>query len=110
MADKSEEDEPSLLEQTITLGRLLKGFSDRDPAGVPSQTAATAFHAWLESAGPTSRQPRYFADIAENFEVMENSNKDLFRVFELLHPYIEAPDEGDDEGPPSGFIGLPMVT
>jgi hypothetical protein len=107
-------EEPTLLEQTIALGKVLMLVSDRDPTGTPSLEAAQAFKSWLDAAGPTSRQPRYFADIAENYVITDNSNDDLFRVFELLHPYIEVPAEeaDDDEGdepPPRTFVGLPIV-
>lgn len=105
-------EEPTLLEQTIALGKVLKLVSDRDPAGTPSSEAIQAFKSWLAAAGPTSRDPRYFADIDQNYEISENSNEDLFRVFELLHPYIEVPieEEGDDgDQPPRTFVGLPLI-
>lgn len=105
-------EEPTLLEQTIALGRVLKTVSDREPVGTPSPEAVQAFKSWLAAAGPTSREPRYFADIAENYEVAENSNEDLFKVFELLHPYIQPPEEedgGNGDSPPKVFVGLPLA-
>jgi hypothetical protein len=101
-------EEPTLFEQTIELGKLLKTVSDRDPEGVPGPAATQAFKSWLAAAGPTSREPRYFADISDNYEISANSNKDLFKVFELLHPYIEV-EEDEGEEPPGKFIGLPVV-
>jgi len=92
------EDQPSLFDQTIALGTLLKSFSDRDPQGHPSAGAAQAFRSWLEVAGKRSREPRYFADVADNYDIDSNSNRDLFDIFELLHPYIEVDDEDSETG------------
>ena len=101
-------DEPTLLEQTLALGKLLKAISERDPQGTPSPSAATAFTSWVSVAGATSRESRYFSDVADNFDIFQNTNKDLFRMFELLHPYIEVPEDEAEE-PPGAFIGLPVV-
>ena len=98
---------PSLQAQTIELGKTLKAISDRDPSGTPSPQAAAVFRRWLVDAGPTSREPAYLADVADNYDVFLNTNKDLFELFDILDNYIEV---DDDEGPPEPrtYIGLPM--
>ena len=98
---------PSLQKQTIALGKILKATSDADPVGTPSELSARAFAGWLEEAGPTSREPGYFADVAGNYDVFLNSNRDLWELFDILENYIEVEDE--DEPPPRTFIGLPIA-
>ena len=99
---------PSLQEQTMELGRTLKAIADSDPSGIPSEQAASVFAEWLTVAGPTSREPVYLADVADNYDVFANTNKDLFELFDILDNYIEIEDE---EPPPRGtFIGLPLVS
>jgi hypothetical protein len=101
--------QPSLQEQTMELGRTLKEIADNDPYGTPSPTAATVFAGWLALAGPTSREPTYLADVADNFDVFGNTNKDLFELFDILDNYIEVDDEDPDDNPPRTFIGLPLI-
>jgi hypothetical protein len=103
MADK----EPDLYEQTMELGKSLKAMSERDPEGKPTETAATAFRGWLSAVGTSNREPRYFEDVAENYDIASNSNKDLFTIFEMLHPYVDFPDFEEEET--GTFIGLPMA-
>jgi hypothetical protein len=103
MADR----EPDLYAQTIELGLALKAVSDRDPEGRPSANAATAFTSWLKTVSKSNREPRFFEDVAENYDIDANSNKDLFTLFEMLHPYVDIPDF--EEEPPKAFIGLKMV-
>ncbi len=98
---------PSLQAQTIELGKTLKAISDRDPSGTPSAQAADVFMRWLAAAGPTSREPTYLADVADNYDVFLNTNKDLFELFDILDNYIEV-DEDDAPPEPRTFIGLPM--
>lgn len=101
--------EPSLQAQTIELGKALKAFADRDPEGKPSPTATGTFRHWLETARENSSERRYFDDVYENFDVGANNNRDLFDIFEMLHPYIEVEDEDEDGLGPGRFIGLPMA-
>ena len=99
---------PSLQDQTIELGKTLKSIADADPSGTPSPQAAAVFMGWLAEAGPTSREPVYLADVASNYDVFLNTNKDLWELFDILDNYIEVEDE---EPPPRGtFIGLPLVS
>jgi hypothetical protein len=98
--------EPDLYGQTIELGKALKAVSDRDPEGRPSQAASTAFSSWLVTVKSTNREPRFFEDVAENYDIAANSNRDLFTLFEMLHPYVDIPDFEEE---PRTFIGLPMV-
>jgi len=100
---------PSLQEQTIALGKMLKAISDADPSGTPSPAAAAAFASWMSEAGPGSRQPDYFADVTENYAAVDNSNKDLWELFHILESYIEVEDEDFGGGPPKTFIGLPLL-
>lgn len=111
MPDESDQNPgktPTLWEQTVRLGTLLRQVSDRDPQGSPSATAANAFRHWLADAEPQSDDPRYFKDVAENYDIEGRSNRDLFDIFELLHPYvqIEAPEE--EVSPVRTFINLPL--
>ncbi len=104
----AEDTVPSLQDQTIELGKTLKSISDADPSGTPSPQAAAVFMGWLAEAGPTSREPVYLADVANNYDVFLNTNKDLWELFDILDNYIEVEDE---EPPPRGtFIGLPLVS
>ncbi len=105
--EESAEKPPSLQAQTMELGRTLKAISDRDPSGTPTPQAAAVFAGWLSAAGPTSREPAYLADVADNYDVFLNTNKDLFELFDILDNYIEVDD--DDAPPePRTYIGLPM--
>lgn len=99
---------PSLLEQTLALGTMLRAISDETPGGTPSDTAAGAFLTWIAEGGPTSRAPHYFADVAENFRPQEHSNLDLTYLFDMLQSYIEIPDEPEPEAPRT-FIDLPLL-
>ena len=101
--------EPSLQAQTMELGRTLKEIADNDPSGTPSASAAAVFAGWLALAGPTSREPTYLADVADNFDVFGNTNKDLFELFDILDNYIEVDDEDPDDNPPRTFIGLQLI-
>jgi hypothetical protein len=109
--DPTTESEPSLQNQTMELGKALKAVRDRDPEGRPTPTAATAFRHWLEAAKGHTREQRYFDDVYENFDVAANSNRDLFDLFEMLHPYLEIEDDDfeDEDATPPRFIGLPMA-
>jgi len=100
------EKEPDLYEQTIELGKSLKAISDRDPDGKPTATAEQAFRSWLTAVGTTNLEQRYFEDVRENYDISANSNKDLFTIFEMLHPYVDFPDVEEE---PRTFIGLPMA-
>src|SRR5580698_7683519 len=113
MAEISQEMAAALVEQTMELGQLLHTISERDPEGLPTAAACTAFRHWIEAAGPVSTDPRYFEDVHANYDAEGRSNKDLFAVFELLNPYLELPwIEEDDDGPPETpsrtFIPLPI--
>jgi len=101
---------PTLQEQTMELGRTLKMIADSDPSGTPSPSAASVFAEWLALAGPTSREPLYLADVAENYDVFANTNKDLFELFDILDNYIEVEDEEPGDSPPRTFISLPLVS
>lgn len=99
----------TLQQQTMELGRTLKEIADRDPSGTPSAGAADVFGRWLALAGPTSREPVYLADVADNYDVFANTNKDLWEIFDILENYIEV----EDDEPPQErrtFIGLPLVS
>jgi hypothetical protein len=100
---------PSLQEQTIELGRTLKAIADEDPSGTPSAQAAAVFAGWLALAGPSSREPVYLADVADNYDVLGNTNKDLWEIFDILENYIEVEDE-EPPAAPRTFIGLPLVS
>ena len=93
MADET----PSLQAQTMELGKTLKAIADRDPSGTPTPQAAAVFAGWLSAAGPTSREPTYLSDVADNYDVFLNTNKDLFELFDILDNYIEVED---DDVPP----------
>jgi len=101
---------PSLQQQTIELGRKLKAIADENPSETPSEQAAAVFAEWLAVAGPTSREPTYLADVAGNYDVFANTNKDLWEIFDILENYIEVEDEEPDDSPPRTFIGLPLVS
>lgn len=94
----------------MELGRTLKEIADNDPSGTPTPTAASVFAGWLALAGPTSREPTYLADVADNFDVFANTNKDLFELFDILDNYIEVDDDDPDDNPPRTFIGLPLIS
>ncbi len=100
----------SLQQQTIELGKVLKTISDADPSGTPTGAAASAFTAWMAEAGPDSRQPDYFQDVLENYDIPANSNRDLWDLFDILENYIEVEDEEwEDDAPRKTFIGLPLL-
>ncbi len=99
---------PSLQQQTIELGKTLKAISENDPAGTPTEKAAAVFSAWLAEAGPGSREPQYFADVAANYDIPMNSNKDLWEMFDILENYIEVEDDPEPTQPRT-FIGLPLA-
>ena len=106
--------EPDMLAQTLELARILKQIQDRDPEGSPTTEAARVFREWLASARGFTEEPQYFDDVLENYDVEGRSNKDLFDMFELLHPYVDIVDDRplpDDEPPQTGrtFIGLPTL-
>lgn len=111
--DSDERSEPTLLEQTLELAGILKQISDRDPGGHPSASAAAVFRQWLMAARAFTEEPQYFDDVAQNYEVRGRSNKDLFDLFELLHPYVDIVDDRplpDVESPAErGFISLPTL-
>ena len=86
------EKEPDIYEQTIELGKALKAVSDRDPVGQPSDRASTAFRSWLAAVRASNSEHQFFDDVAENYDISGNSNKDLFTLFEMLHPYVEFPE------------------
>lgn len=101
---------PSLQEQTIELGRTFKEIADSAPKSVPSPQAAQVFQGWLREAGPSSRQPERMADVLEHYDVLANTNRDLFDLFTMLQSYIEVEDDDDeDDTPPRTFIGLPLI-
>jgi len=100
---------PSLQAQTMELGRTLKAIADNDPSGTPSPQAAAVFAGWLAQAGPTSREPLYLSDVADNYDVLANTNKDLFELFDILDNYIEVEDEEPGDAPPRTFIKLPLM-
>jgi len=101
---------PSLQDQTIELGRTFKEIADNAPKGTPSALSARVFADWLAQAGPTSRQPERMADVAENYDVLANTNRDLFDLFTMLQSYIEVEDDAEEEAlPPRTFIGLPLL-
>ncbi len=108
--DIAEEKAPSLQDQTIELGKTLKSISDADPSGIPSPQAAAVFMGWLAEAGPTSREPVYLADVADNYDVFHNTNKDLWELFDILDNYIEVEDDDEEPPPRKTFIGLPLVS
>ena len=109
MDNSISENSLTLWDKTVQLGFLLRKISDGDPLGKPSAAAATAFRHWLTDAEPKSEDPRYFQDVAANYDIEGRSNRDLFDIFELLHPYveIEAPEE-EDIAPARTFINLPI--
>jgi hypothetical protein len=108
--DDSTEAPLSLQNQTIELGKMLKTISDADPSGTPTETAASAFTSWMTEAGPDSRQPDYFTDVLENYIIVDNSNKDLWDLFDMLENYIEVEDEEwEEDAPRKTFIGLPLI-
>jgi hypothetical protein len=100
--------EPTLWDQTVELGTLLRTISDKDPEGHPTGKAVIAFRHWLRVAEPHSSEGRYFVDVAENYDIEGRSNRDLFDVFELLHPYVEI-EAPEDVTPLRTFISLPTI-
>lgn len=101
---------PSLQDQTIELGRTFKEISDNAPTATPTPLSAQVFADWLAQAGPTSRQPDRMADVLQNYDVLANTNRDLFDLFTMLQSYIEVPDDdNDDDLPARTFIGLPLL-
>lgn len=101
---------PSLQEQTTTLGSTFKDIADNAPKGTPSELSAKVFADWLAQAGPTSRQPERMADVAQHYDVLANTNRDLFDLFTMLQSYIEVEDDDEEDAlPPRTFIGLPLL-
>jgi hypothetical protein len=96
----------ALREETDELGQTLKTMMEQDPGAQPSERAADVFAQWLAAAGPASLQPAYFADVAQNYVVRDNSCKDLFDLFMLLTDHL---DLSPEPPPPAAFIGLPMA-
>jgi len=102
--------EPPLSEQTAEIAKLLHACMESDPTGSPTDTATLVFSEWLAVAGPASKQPQYFADVADNYDVQMNSNRDLLDLFIMLEGYLaeaQAPDLDDE--PMKTFIGLPLA-
>ena len=91
-----QDSDPNLLQQTMELAKVLMQISNRDPEGRPSGAAEGVFRQWLGVARNFTEEPQYFDDVAENYDVAGRSNKDLFDLFEMLHPYVEIPYTGDD--------------
>ncbi len=85
-------------------------IADRDPEGRPSDSAAAVFREWLSVARNFTEEPQYFDDVAENYDAAGRSNKDLFDMFELLHPYVEIPytDNEDEAVDPAETTPPPM--
>lgn len=108
-ASETPDKPPSLQQQTIMLGKTLKKIADSDPGGTPSALSARAFLGWVQEAGPGSREPDYFADVAANYDIPGNSNQDLWDIFDILENYIEVEDESYADEPPRIFIGLPLA-
>ncbi len=106
---KTPEKLPSLHRQTVELGRTLKVIADSDPVGAPSALSARAFTSWVAEAGPSSREPAYFADVAANYDVPGNTNRDLWDIFDILENYIDIEDAELATEPPRTFIGLPLA-
>ena len=102
-----EEVSPSLREQTAALGQILKSTSEEEPSGTPSELSARAFMGWLSEAGPVSREPGYFADVAGNYDVFLNSNRDLWELFDLLEAYL--PEDDVPPPPARTFVPLPLA-
>jgi hypothetical protein len=107
-------DEPSMLEQTIELAKVLRTIADRDPEGHPSESAVSVFHNWLRAARELTEEPQYFDDILENYDAAGRTNRDLQDIFDILHPYVEIIDDRpyEEDEPEHGkpgkvFIGLP---
>lgn len=103
------EESPSLQQQTMTLGKTLKTIADGDPSGTPGELSARAFLGWVREAGPGSREPDYFADVAGNYDVTANTNQDMWDLFDILENYIEVEDDELPPDPPRTFIGLPLA-
>ncbi len=101
---------PSLQQQTIDLGRMFKSLADAAPSGTPSGKAGAAFQSWLAEAGPGSREPAYFEDVAANFDLTANSNKDVWELFDILENYIEVDDEDIEAPPARAFVSLPLIS
>jgi hypothetical protein len=114
-----DEQEPSMLDQTIELAQILRSISDRDPEGHPTESAVSVFHKWLKAARELTEEPQYFDDVLENYDAAGRSNRDLHDMFDILHPYVEIVDdrpyeiEPDPEPahakPGKVFIGLPTI-
>jgi hypothetical protein len=104
----AEQDQSVLSAETRELGETLKRIMEDDPSGSPTESAASVFAQWLALAGPESREPRCFADVATNYPVQSNSNKDLFGLFSFLIGYLDVEEEPEEE-PRRTFIGLPVI-
>ncbi len=96
-----------LRDATRELGDVLYAFMTEDPAGMPSEATAAVFARWLAEAGPVSGQPERFADVAANYVVPSNSNKDLLNLFSFLQSYLTF--EEPPPPPEGAFIPLRMA-
>ena len=105
----TDESPPSLLTQTRALGETLKAIAAPNPLAPPPPQAAAVFAAWLAEAGPGSREPRYFADVAENFDTQACTSAELFEMFEILENYLAAEEQDDEDDPRGSFIPLPLA-
>jgi hypothetical protein len=95
--------------QTEALGQMLKSVSESDPSGTPTPAATSAFVSWVTEAGPASRQPDYFLDVLENYDIPGNSNRDLYDMFHILEAYLPVVDEAWEDEVSKTFIGLPLL-
>lgn len=105
----TDDNAPSLQAQTMELGKTLKAIADSRPNETPGESARAVFAAWMQEAGPDSREPGYFADVLANFDLTQNTNKDVWEMFDLLENYIEVEDDEDELPAPRTFIGLPLA-
>ena len=97
-------------QETQTLGATLKAMADKDPAGSPSEAVAAVFGGWLAEAGPLSRQPDYFTDVAANYRPRDHSNRDLSDLFTMLAMHLPGDEPEAATDPLAGvFIGLPVI-
>ncbi len=78
------------------------------PAAPSSGQRPSLPSGWPLPDRPAANRP-ILADVADNFDVLANTNKDLWEIFDILENYIEVEDEEPDDSPPRTFIGLPLV-
>jgi len=110
VSEPSDSDTALLAEETAALDETLKAIADGDPAGAPSAEASDVFVRWLAAAGPASRHPEYFTDVAQNYVPSDHTNRDLHDLFTMLAMHVPPPDAGEYEPPQGTFIGLPVIT